>query len=61
MDVLTRRHDTSSLTDSELAELVHDPYEKAPKYAKVVVVLVATTILCFGTTNILHKLSNSNL
>ncbi|KAK7041554.1 hypothetical protein VNI00_009141 [Paramarasmius palmivorus] len=44
---LLRRHDTSGLTESEIAETLVDPYEKTPRYAEGVVYFLCGGIALF--------------
>ncbi|BGP20636.1 hypothetical protein JCM10213_007172 [Rhodosporidiobolus nylandii] len=50
---LLPRHDHSSFTPAEMAEMLVDPYEKTPKYAKAAVILLCAGIALFGLFNAL--------
>ncbi|BGP58497.1 hypothetical protein JCM8202_001162 [Rhodotorula sphaerocarpa] len=50
------RHDTSDFTPSELAEMLIDPYEQAPKYAKAAVGVLCGLVALFGIINFVSGL-----
>ncbi|GAA5836336.1 hypothetical protein JCM11251_001466 [Rhodosporidiobolus azoricus] len=51
LNVLLPRHDTTTYTPSEMAEMLIDPYEKTPKYAKTTVIVICAAIGVFGLIN----------
>ncbi|GAA5884052.1 hypothetical protein JCM6882_002117 [Rhodosporidiobolus microsporus] len=51
LHALLPRHDTTTYTPSEMAEMLVDPYEKTPKYAKVTVIVLCAAIGVFGLIN----------
>ncbi|GAA5904202.1 hypothetical protein JCM5296_005529 [Sporobolomyces johnsonii] len=46
------RHDKSTFTPAEMAEMLIDPYEKTPKYAKAAVIFLCSGIALFGLINL---------
>ncbi|GAA5873012.1 hypothetical protein JCM1840_007295 [Sporobolomyces johnsonii] len=50
------RHDKSTFTSAELAEMLIDPYEKTPKYAKAAVIFLCSGIALFGLINVAYCL-----
>ncbi|GJN94184.1 hypothetical protein Rhopal_007258-T1 [Rhodotorula paludigena] len=48
---LVRRHDYSHLTDAQILELTHDPFEESTKYSKAAVICLSSVIGFFGVLN----------
>ncbi|GAA6008820.1 hypothetical protein JCM10207_001735 [Rhodosporidiobolus poonsookiae] len=59
--LLLRRHDTTTYTASEMAEMLIDPYEKTPKYAKAAVGVLCGLVAIFGLFNALAALLRTKL
>ncbi|GAA5977240.1 hypothetical protein JCM11641_003886 [Rhodosporidiobolus odoratus] len=49
--ILLRRHDHSDYTPSEMEEMLVDPYEDTPKYAKAAVIFLCAGVAFFGVIN----------
>ncbi|GAA5954149.1 hypothetical protein JCM8115_003325 [Rhodotorula mucilaginosa] len=58
---LVPRHDTSSFTPAEMAEMLIDPYEKAPKYAKAAVGVLCGLVALFGFANLLASVCRTRI
>ncbi|GAA5982802.1 hypothetical protein JCM10908_006795 [Rhodotorula pacifica] len=56
---LLPRHDTSHFTPAEMAEMLIDPYEKAPKYAKTAIGVLCGLVAIFGLINLFASIFQS--